>query len=501
MANLFEVRHLTKSFPGVKVLDDVNIIFQAGKVHAIVGENGAGKSTFMNIIFGVYQDYQGDLLWEGEKIHFDSPIAAQKKGVAMVHQENSLLPNLSVMDNIYLGRYPKNGMFIDRRKLRKQVLELMEELNITSISPDIKVARLSVAQKQLIEIIKALSMNAKLLMLDEPTAALTAKETEYLMDILEDLKKKNVAVVYVSHRLEEVFAISDEISVLRDGCMVQHIDKADFDYNDVVHHMIGRDLEEYNITLEDNRDLEHAETVIEVRNLGRHGVFQGINFSARRGEVVGFGGLVGAGRSELMEAIFGFQPATEGEILVKGNPVHIKHPSDAIRAGIGMVPEERKEKGIFPGLSVMNNINVASYAKLKQGGLIRRRLETGSAEEYVNKLSIRTTNVLKLVGQLSGGNQQKCVVSRWLRMNPDILILDEPTHGIDIGAKEDIYRIIRELSSKGVTILLISSEMPELIRLSDRIVVMCEGEQKAVLEKEEIAQDTIMHYAMRQIPS
>lgn len=497
MSIVFEVEHISKSFPGVKVLDDINIRFEAGKVHAIVGENGAGKSTFMNIVFGVYQDYEGKLLWEGQEVRFSSPIAAQAKGIAMVHQENSLIPDLSVMDNIYLGRCPKKGIFIDRGALRKKVVDLMRELKITSIAPEQKVVRLSVAQKQLIEIIKALSLDAKFLMLDEPTAALTAKETEYLMDILESLKKKGVAVVYVSHRLEEVFSIADEISVLRDGRMIRHMDKPEFDYSNVIHHMIGRDLGSYAGNREE-KDLSRAETVLEVRGLGCRKLFSGVSFTARRGEVVGFGGLVGAGRSELMEAIFGFIPATEGQILVKGKEVRIRHPSDAVKAGLGMVPEERKEKGIFAGLSVMNNINVVSYAGLKRGGLIVKKQERDSAEQYVEKLRIRTTGVTKLVGQLSGGNQQKCVVSRWLRMNPDILILDEPTHGIDIGAKEDIYQIIRDLARAGVTVLLISSEMPELIRLSDRVVVMCEGRQKAILEGDEITQDSIMRYAMRQ---
>lgn len=499
MSALFEVRHVSKTFPGVKVLDDINIRFEAGKVHAIVGENGAGKSTFMNIVFGVYQDYEGTLLWEGNEVQFHSPIAAQEQGIAMVHQENSLIPDLSVMDNIYLGHYPKKGIFIDRKALREKVVNLLKEMKITSISPDQRVARLSVAQKQLIEIVKALSLNAKFLMLDEPTAALTAKETEYLMNIIADLKKRGVAVVYVSHRLEEVFEVSDEISVLRDGCMIKHLDKEEFDYDTVIHHMIGRELGGGEDGAGGGRNLDNAETVLEVQNLSCRNLFRNVSFSVRRGEVLGFGGLVGAGRSELMESIFGFIPATEGKILVKGRETVIRHPRDAVKAGLGMVPEERKEKGIFAGLSVMNNINVASYAKLKRGGLISRKLEVDSAKEYVEKLRVRTTSIAKLIGQLSGGNQQKCILARWLRMDPDILILDEPTHGIDIGAKDDIYKIIRDLAQSGVAVLLISSEMPELIRLSDRVVVMCEGEQKAILEGDEISQNTIMHYAMRQI--
>ena len=496
MSALFEVKHISKSFPGVKVLNDINIRFDAGKIHAIVGDNGAGKSTFMNIVFGVYQSYEGEMLWDGKPVHFDSPIAAQKQGIAMVHQENSLLPNLSVMDNIYMGRFPQNGPFIDRKTLRKKVVELLDELKINNIAPETRVETLSVAQKQLIEIIKALSLNARLLMLDEPTAALTAKETEYLMDILSSLRKSGVAIVYVSHRLEEVFSLCDEISVLRDGHMIRHLNRAEFDYNTVVSSMVGRDLS----TMTGNRavrDLSNAPITIEVKNLCCKDLFRNVSFTARRGEILGFGGLVGAGRSELMEAIFGYVPATSGEIYIDQQKRIIRHPADAVKVGIGMVPEERKVNGIFPELSVMDNINIVSYDGLRKGILISKKSTVDTAEQYVRKLSIRTTDVFKLVGQLSGGNQQKCILSRWLRMNPRVLILDEPTHGIDVGAKNDIYEIILDLANQGVTVLLISSEMPELIRLSDRIVVMCEGKQTAILQNDQISEDTILHYAMR----
>ncbi len=495
---LFTVQHVSKSFPGVKVLDDINIELKKGSVHAIVGENGAGKSTFMNIVFGVYQDYEGKMLWEGKEVKFHSPLDAQAQGIAMVHQENSLIPYLSVMDNIYLGHYPKKGLMIDKRKLKKQVIELMKDLKIETIEPDIQVSALSVAQKQLVEIIKALSQNAKLLMLDEPTAALTTKETEYLMDIIETLRKKGVAIVYVSHRLEEVFEIADEISVLRDGAMIINIPKEKFDYDEVVYHMIGRNLEELDGEAENKRNLDKSEEILRVEHLCRRDELKEICFDAKKGEILGFGGLVGAGRSELLEAIFGYDPYTTGEIYINGESVSIRNTQDAIKHGLALVPEERKIKGIFPDLSVMENINVVSYETLKNGMLISSRKEHDSAQDYVGKLSIRTTSVMKRVGQLSGGNQQKAILSRWLRMNPQILMLDEPTHGIDIGAKEDIYRIIRDLAQQGTTILLISSEMQELIRLSDRIVIMREGRVQGILEKQEISQDGIMRMAMGQ---
>lgn len=495
---LFTVQHVSKSFPGVKVLDDINIELKKGSVHAIVGENGAGKSTFMNIVFGVYQDYEGKMLWEGKEVRFHSPLDAKAQGIAMVHQENSLIPYLSVMDNIYLGHYPKKGMLIDKRKLKKQVTELMKELKIETIEPDVQVSDLSVAQKQLVEIIKALSQNAKLLMLDEPTAALTTKETEYLMNIIGTLRKKGVAIVYVSHRLEEVFEIADEISVLRDGAMIINIPKEEFNYDEVVYHMIGRNLEELDGETGNNRNLDKSKEILRVEHLGRRDELKEISFDAKKGEILGFGGLVGAGRSELLEAIFGYDPYTTGKIYINGKAVSIQNTQDAIRQGLALVPEERKIKGIFPDLSVMENINVVSYGALKKGMLINSRKEQDSAQDYVGKLSIRTTSVMKRVGQLSGGNQQKAILSRWLRMNPQILMLDEPTHGIDIGAKEDIYRIIRDLAQQGTTILLISSEMQELIRLSDRIVIMREGRVQGILEEQEISQDGIMRMAMGQ---
>lgn len=493
---LFKVEHVSKSFPGTKVLDDINIELKKGTVHAIVGENGAGKSTFMNIVFGVYPDYEGKLIFDGNEVHFTSPLQAQQQGIAMVHQENSLIPYLSVMDNIYLGHYPKKGGFIDRTILKKQVQSLLEELKIEHILPETKVVKLSVAQKQLVEIVKALSQNAKMLMLDEPTAALTAKETEHLMQIIRTLREKGVAIIYVSHRLEEVFEISDEISVLRDGCMIVNIPKEEFDYNTVVEHMIGRKLASYAKNEEDHRNLKDSPEMLRVEHLNRGEELKNISFSARKGEILGFGGLVGAGRSELLEAIFGYDPYTSGEIFIEGQKVEIKNTRDAIQNGLALVPEERKVKGIFAGLSVMENINAVSYKTLKNGNLIQKKKEQQSAQDYVEKMKIRTTSIHKLIGQLSGGNQQKAILSRWIRMRPQILMLDEPTHGIDIGAKEDIYHFIQELAQSGTTIILVSSEMQELIRLSDRVVIMREGQIQGSLDKQELSQENIMYFAM-----
>jgi len=493
---ILSVQHLSKSFPGVKVLNDINIDFRKGTVHAIVGENGAGKSTFMNIVFGVYTDFNGKMILDGKETKFASPMEAQHSGIAMVHQENSLIPYLSVMDNIFLGHYPKKGFFIDKSTLRKKTDVLLGELNIKEITPDSIVDRLSVAQRQLVEIVKALSLDARLLMLDEPTASLTITESQHLMRVISQLREKGVAIVYVSHKLDEVFEIADEISVLRDGEMIRHLDKAEFDHDQVVYYMIGRKLQEYDSSEKGSGDFTARKEIIRVEHLSRRNELHDISFSAKEGEILGFGGLVGAGRSELMEAIFGFDRYSSGEIFIGSKKVEITNPVHAIENGIALVPEERKQKGIFARLSIMENINVVSYKNLKNGRLISSRKERDSAEKYVEDLRIRTTSIMKMLGQLSGGNQQKVILARWLRLSPKILILDEPTHGIDIGAKEEIYKIIRQLASEGTTILLVSSEMDELIRLSDRVVVMREGYLKGILERDELSQTNIMKLAI-----
>ncbi len=496
---LLKVEHISKSFPGVKVLNDINIDFHKGEVHAILGENGAGKSTLMNILFGYYHAEEGSLIWNGEQVKLQSPIEAQHMGIAMIHQENSLIPFLSVMDNIYLGHYPKRGTFINKRELRKNAVALLNELDIPEIGPDTAVDKLSVAQKQLIEIVKALSLKPRLLMMDEPTAALTAKETRTLMGIIEKLKRDGVSIVYVSHRMEEVFEVSDKITVLRDGRMIKTAARDELSIDEAVKLMVGRDLEEQ-LAGAEKRSPEDIgdEVVLEVKELSRKGKFQNISFTARRGEILGFGGLVGAGRSELMESIFGFDKTDGGQLLLNGSAVHIRSPYDAVKNRLALVPEERKVKGLFPDLSVADNINMSSYRALKKGKLINKKLESDSAQKYVQELNIKTTNIKKRIGELSGGNQQKAILSRWLRTNPEILILDEPTHGIDVGAKAEIYRIIRNLAKQGITILLISSELPELLMLSDRIVVMSMGSITGIIEPHEYSEENVMLFATGQ---
>ncbi|MEX1307927.1 MAG: sugar ABC transporter ATP-binding protein [Eubacteriales bacterium] len=494
---ILRIEALSKSFPGVQALTDITISFKQGTVHSILGENGAGKSTFMNIVYGVYPGDTGKLIWHGKETVFASPLEAQKHGIAMIHQENSLIPFLSVMDNIYLGHYPKKGAFIDTSTLYKQAKALLEELNIYDISPTTEVVRLSVAQKQLVEIVKALSLKPRLIMMDEPTAALTQTETDALMKIIEMLRKNGVTIVYVSHRLEEVFDLSDEISILRDGKLVRTVGKDDITIDEAVRDMVGRDLEKQELVA--HTQIKQDEKILEVKNFSKKDKFHDISFDVKKGEVLGFGGLVGAGRSEIMEAIFGYEPADSGEIWLKGKKISIKHPSMAVAAKMGMVPEERKEKGLFLRLSVKENMNVVSYKRFKRFRLLKKKLENAAAQKYVDMLSVKTPTIEKRILELSGGNQQKAILARWMQTEPELLILDEPTHGVDVGAKAEIYKLIREMADSGVSILLISSEMPELIRLSDRIVIIADGRLKGVLDKHEMDQEVIMQYATNQV--
>ena len=496
---LLEIKGLQKSFPGIKVLDDINIDFKKGNVHAVIGENGAGKSTLMNILFGYLQAEGGKLFWNGKDVKIHSPIEAQKMGISMIHQENSLIPFLSVMDNIYLGHYPRKAGFIKKQELQKKVEGLLKELDISDIEPSTIVEKLSVAQKQLIEIVKALSINPKLIMMDEPTAALTTKETSTLMGIINKLRDNDVSIIYVSHRLEEVFEISDEISVLRDGLLVVTKDTEDITINEAVAFMVGRDLGDQMQKMQSSHDIGvNGEEILRVENFNLSGKFEDINFDVKKGEILGFGGLVGAGRTELMEAIFGFMPQESGKVFIKGKEVKIKSPLVAVKQGIAMVPEERKVKGVFGDLDVADNINIVSLKKFTKAALINKKKEVEAAEKYIELLNIMTTSRKKLIYKLSGGNQQKTILARWLQTEPEILILDEPTHGIDVGAKAEIYKIIKELSDKGLAILLISSELPELLMLSDRIVVMQNGKINGIIDADEFSQKNIMMYATGQ---
>lgn len=495
---ILSVENLSKSFPGVKALENVTIDFKEGEVHALMGENGAGKSTFMNLIFGVYSPDAGLIKVNGKEVRFSKPLDAMKCGISMIHQENSLIPHMSVMENIFVGNMPKKGVYVDKRRLRQLTEDLMHELDIKDIDPATEVIHYSVAQKQLIEIMKALSHKPKVLMMDEPTAALTTTEVENLMKLIRRLKERGTCIIYVSHRIEEVFEISDRITVLRDGEYVSTTPIGEASQDEVIRDMVGRDLsEQMSILNEYQPYYDLSKVVLEVRDLTSKGRFENVSFQLYKGEILGFSGLVGAGRTELIESIFGFEPLTSGEVYMHGEKVEIRHPKDAIAKKVGLIPEERKVKGLFPDLSVRENINVSNYKKLcGKSKLINYKKEQEAALKSVERLNIRTTSINKRIFELSGGNQQKAIIARWLNMHPDILILDEPTHGIDVGAKAEIYGLIRDLVRQGISIILISSEMTELIMLSDRIAVMHNGKLNGILEHHELDPQKIMSLAV-----
>lgn len=491
-----ELNGISKIFPGVKALDRVNLDIKKGEVHAILGENGAGKSTLMNVITGACQPEEGDMKLEGKKIKFGGVEDSLKSGIALVHQESSLLSYLDVKSNLYLGHFPSKFGFINSKLIRKKAIELFEQLGIVGVSPDAIVNNLSMANRQLVEIAKAISTNPKLLLLDEPTASFTDKETSVLFDIIGRLKSENVSIVYISHRMEEIFEIADVITVFRDGAHIITNDASNFTIDSLITNMVGRSLNDQMTELMRNREkVVQEEVVLEVENISRNKEFRNISFQLHKGEVLGLGGLVGAGRTELLESIFGYRKLDSGKIKVKGIQVAINNPSVAIKNKIAFIAENRKEKGLSLIASIMDNINIVTMKNNKKWLLLSNKKQNLAAEECVKKLNIKTPSVSKIVGELSGGNQQKVIVSRWLLSKPDILLLDEPTHGIDVGAKVEIYKIIENLTKDGISVVIASSEMAELLKLSDRILVMHTGNVTGEIIKSEVTQEKILMYA------
>ena len=495
---ILSAKELSKSFPGVKALQNISIDFRVGEVHALMGENGAGKSTLMNVLFGVFEPDEGFIKINNKEVHFSAPTNAMEHGISMIHQENSLIPHMSVMENVFLGHAPRKGLMIDKKKLRQQTEALMQEMEISDINPSRKAIYYSVAQKQLIEILKALSLKPRVLMMDEPTAALTSKETEILMKVIQRLKSVGTCIIYVSHRLEEVMRIADRITVLRDGQFISTSLVSETSQDRIISEMVGRDLSnQLECLTHYEPHFDRSNVVLEVRELSSQHHFENVSFKLYKGEILGFGGLVGAGRTELMESIFGVEPYSSGEIYLYGKRVVIRHPKDAIKKRVGLDSEERKVKGLFLKLSVRENINIPNYRNLlRKNGTISRKKEYQVAQDSVRELNIKTTSVNKKIIDLSGGNQQKAIIARWLNMHPSILILDEPTHGIDVGAKAEIYGLIRNLAKQGISIILISSEMPELLMLSDRVAVMHNGRINGILERKDLTQERIMNLAV-----
>lgn len=488
-AQLLTMQGINKSFSGVQVLSQVQFTLESGEVHALMGENGAGKSTLMKILNGIYSKDSGTITVKGTEQSISSPSAAQQLGIVMIHQELNLIPHLTVMENIFIGREFTIGptKLIDWRKMKRESSKYLSKLGL-EIDPSTLIADLSVGQQQMIEIAKALSMNTEILVLDEPTAALTDREIEGLFRVIDSLKKQGVGMIYISHRMEEIFRICDRITVMRDGQYVgtERVDETDMDQ--IVKMMVGREIKDRFPKI----DIELGEEKLKVQNLSQKGVLHDISFSIRGGEIVGIAGLMGAGRTELAKALFGVTKIDSGTISVNCTPVQIHKPMDAIRAGLALVTEDRKDEGLLLEMSVSDNLSMPNLTAVSNYSFLSGKKEQELSDTMIKKLHIKTSSGAQAVGSLSGGNQQKVVIGKWLATNPQIFILDEPTRGVDIGAKKEIYDLMNKLASEGVAILMISSELPEVLGMSDRILVMHEGKMSGHFTKEEATQENIM---------
>jgi inositol transport system ATP-binding protein len=491
-ASLLQARGVSKSFGGVHALRDVSFDLRAGEVHALMGENGAGKSTLMNILAGMFAPDAGELRLRGELVRFHAPHDAMRHGIAMIHQELMPVPGMSVAENLLLGREPRGRIpgTIDRRAMNDEARRLLGLLDM-ELPVERPMRELSVAGMQTVEIARALGADASVVIMDEPTAAISDREVEALFKVIDTLRKRDVGVIYITHKMDEVSRIANRVTVLRDGCHVATRPAAELDESRLIPLMVGRQLR---TEVREPRVISN-EVVLSVENLEREGAFRDITFSIRKGEVLGLSGLMGAGRSEVASAIFGLSPADHGTIRIHGKPVKIRRPADAMRHGIGMVTEDRKGYGIVPGMAVAQNVTLAALSRCCRGPLISLGEETVLAQEAIAEFGIKCQPRQK-ISQLSGGNQQKAVIARTMLATPDIVILDEPTRGIDVGAKAEIYQIIRRLAADGTTVLLISSELPELLSLSDRIIVMREGAITAMLDPVQTTQEEILKHAI-----
>lgn len=494
MSALFRLENISKAFPGVKALNNVSISIEKGEVLALMGENGAGKSTLIKILAGAYKMDSGEIYCEEKKVQINDRNDSTKLGISIIFQELNLFSNLSVAENIFVNReFRKAGFIYDREKANREASVLLEKVGL-SCSPDTKLVDLTISQRQMVEIAKALSSDAKLIIMDEPTSSLTDNEVDKLFEIINNLKESGVSILFVSHKINEVKRIADRVHVLRDGEYIATLLKEEITEEAIIKAMVGRNLE----NIFDKQYAEIGETALEVKNLYTKNFLKNISFNVRKGEIVGFAGLVGAGRSEVMRAVFGLDAITGGEILVNGKPVRIKSPADAIKLGMGFVPEDRKNEGLFLRMSVMKNSSIVMMNKVSKHGVINSAQEYETTRSYVEKLNIKTPNMEKEVMELSGGNQQKVVVAKWLSNEPQILIVDEPTRGIDVGAKKEIHNLISKLAKSGVAIIMISSEMPEILGMCDRIYVMHEGRIKSELSRGEATQEKIMEVILQE---
>ena len=485
------MKNIYKAFGTNAVLEGVNFDTHGGEIHALMGENGAGKSTMMNILAGMHKKDQGTILINGKEHSYTNPKEAEEHGVSFIHQEMNTWPQMTVLENLFIGKEMKNKIgFIRSKEMKTLALKTFKELGIT-MDLDADVQTLSVGQQQMIEIAKALMTDCQVLIMDEPTAALTDREIRMLFKIIQHLKTKEVAIIYISHRMEEIFEISDRITVMRDGMTVDTTLTKETNVDDVVRKMVGREISDYY----PKKNAEIGETVFEVKNLSGTSGFENISFSVKSGEIVGFSGLMGAGRTEIMRGIFGIDPISQGEIILEGKKVQLKNPSTAIKAGVGFLTENRKEEGLVLDFSIKDNISLPSIDEFRVRGLIDTKTEDEFVQLLMKRLTVKAQNEDISAGSLSGGNQQKVVLAKWIGIGPKVLILDEPTRGVDVGAKREIYQLMNELAERGVAIVMVSSDLPEVLGVSDRILVVHEGKIAGELSRTEATQEKIMNLA------
>jgi ribose transport system ATP-binding protein len=487
---LLTMKNIHKRFPGVYALNNVDFELKAGEVHALLGENGAGKSTLIKILGGIYKADEGDIYINGEKKEINNVFNAQENGIAIIHQELVLVPYMTVAENIYLGREPMKGKFIDKEKMNAETAKLLKTYNM-NFSPHTLVSDLTIAQQQMVEIVKAVSTNSKILVMDEPTSSISDKEVTFLFGIIKTLKSKNVGIIYISHKMSELWEICDRVTVLRDGQLVgtEIINK--ISKEELISMMVGRKLEQYY-----TRDFQPVgEKVLQVEHLCDGAMVKDVSFDLHKGEILGFAGLIGAGRSETMQCIFGLQKKYTGNIRLNGESVHFTSAVSAVKKGFALVPENRKQEGLYHMQSVKYNLTIEVLNKFIKGIHLNKKVETGIADTYVNMMNTKTPSLEQAVGNLSGGNQQKVMIGRWLATNPSVLILDEPTRGVDVGAKAEIYAIMNQLVKRGLSIIMISSELPEIINMSDRVYVMADGTIKGCLSHTDVTQEAVMKLA------
>ncbi|WP_229078065.1 sugar ABC transporter ATP-binding protein [Enterococcus sp. 1001283B150225_161107_E12] len=492
METILDMKDVSKNFGPVQALKNAALHLKKGEVHALMGENGAGKSTLMKILTGIHGKDTGSIVYNGAEVAFKSPKESMDAGVVIVHQELNMINHLTVAQNVFIGRESMTGFFTNDDEINKQTQALFDRLNM-DIDPKEKVGNLTVGKMQMVEIAKAISMNAKIVVFDEPTAALTDSEIKELFKIIDDLKKRQIGIVYISHRMDEIKQITDRVTVMRDGEYIGTIDTKSSTKDEIINMMVGRVI--YEDPKSQSEIPDDAETVLEVKNLSIGKRVKDLNFQLKKGEILGFSGLMGAGRTEMARLIFGADTRDSGQIFIHGEKVEIQEPKDAVAHGIGYLSEDRKQYGVIVGMSVADNIVMTDLDKYVRGALIDDRAIEQESKKYIKSLQIKTPSGKQLIRNLSGGNQQKVVIAKWLEQNSDILIFDEPTRGIDVGAKSDIYELMTELTKMGKSIIMISSELTEILRMSDRVIVMCEGKKTAELAISEATQEKILHYA------